>query len=64
MLRVTTDAPLKETDAQDVVAFLAGASGDTDIATKLVRLAERWAELSVEDQMVARHLVGTWSKGS
>jgi transcriptional regulator with XRE-family HTH domain len=61
---VTTDAPPKQTDAQDVIAFLAGASGDTDIATKLVRLAERWPELSVDDQMVARHLVGTWAKGA
>ena len=54
------DAPPKRTDEDDVVGYLTRKTSDLAVAELLVRVAEKWPELSAEDQVVAKHLLTGW----
>ena len=56
------EAQTEEDAEHAALKFLSSKAGDADLAARLVGLARRYAELSPEDQIAVRHLVGMWVK--
>jgi transcriptional regulator with XRE-family HTH domain len=54
------ERPKDEIDEGDVLRFLTERAGDVTISERLLRLADRYPELSEDDQLVVRRLVDTW----
>jgi transcriptional regulator with XRE-family HTH domain len=59
---VPVDQAPKKTDADDVILYLTARTGDTAVSERLLRLAEYYPDLAVEDQMVVRRLLDVWTK--
>jgi transcriptional regulator with XRE-family HTH domain len=58
------DLPARRTTSEDIVDWIARQTGDSAVAELLVSLAQAYAELGPEDQMVMKHLAGEWIKKS
>jgi transcriptional regulator with XRE-family HTH domain len=54
----------RDAEEEDVLKFLEDRSGDAAIGERLVQLARGYPDLSIETQMVVRHLLAQWVRES